>query len=106
MSMTPIESMNEHSGMQLFYDVLSNKYFFDTMENIKNNICALKQKLDKQGFVTVNSWYECINQPKCEVGSILAWYTYNPIGIEFVPDATSEGEPYFVLMHRKMPQFI
>lgn len=70
-SIVPISQ--DLTGMGLWYDQLSGRYFHSNAEKIRRAILEANQELLKNGYVSVNDVYSLLGLPDIKLGYDLGW---------------------------------
>lgn len=101
-------------GKTLFFDPLSHRYFYSTIETIRKAENNLNWKINTDPFdigVTVNDFYEEIGLPGTATGDSLGWnLNIGKVDIytsaqKVVDDEEHEGEPCLVIGFTNPPKY-
>jgi hypothetical protein len=96
-----------NNGRTLCFDTISGRYFYCSIEKIKQ----AENKLNKQmihefsGYVSLNDFYDEIGLDHTSVGDDLGWNTDKLIDINFSSQLNDNGEPSVVLDYLVAPQY-
>lgn len=111
---TKTEVIVTGKGQTLFFDPLSSRYFYSSLEKIKRAENKLNKEINTNPFdtgVTVNDFYSEIGLPGTATGDGLGWNLHTGL-IDIYPSAQMveegeehEGEPCIVLSHYNPPQY-
>lgn len=60
-------------GLTLFYDTMSDRFFYSTSQAVTEAESKLNQQFIKNGFVDLNEFYDILGLPETMEGNILGW---------------------------------
>lgn len=101
-------------GQTLFYDPLSSRYFYSTVEKIRRAENKLNHDMITDAFdtpVTVNDYYDELGLPNTATGDAMGWTVRSGIidiylSAQLLEDGSEhDGEPCIVLSHNNPPVY-
>ena len=64
-------------GMHLCYEPITGRYFYSNIEKIKQSILQIREYLQKDGYISLNDWFDELNLGSTECGRFLCWSARN-----------------------------
>lgn len=96
-------------GTTLCFDPLSGRYFYSSMETIRQGVNCINETLFDEMFVSLNDLYGYLGLPELHesIGSTLGWdINHNgSLKIDYSSKLTDDGKPCLVLNYRVEPYF-
>ena len=95
-------------GMHLCYEPVTGRYFYSNIETIKQGILQLREYLQKDGYVSLNDWFDILRLDSTECGRLLCWTArnfeeINDFDISFSSQLTHDSRPVLVLQYDVPP---
>ena len=91
-------------GMHLCYEPVTGRYFYSNIEMIKQAILQLREYLQKDGYVSLNDWFDLLRLDSTECGRFLCWTArnfeeVNDFDISFSSQLTQDSRPVLVIQY-------
>ena len=64
-------------GMHLCYEPVTGRYFYSNIEKIKQSILQIREYLQKDGYISLNDWFDELGLSSTECGRFLCWSARN-----------------------------
>lgn len=95
------------SGDTRFFDPMSGRHFYSTVEKIKKAENDLNKRMlhDICGYASLNEFYDEILLPRTEVGNIVGWNTDHLIDMDVSAQLDDDGQPSIVLDYLSRPNY-
>jgi len=95
-------------GMHLCYEPVTGRYFYSNIELIKQAILQLREYLQKDGYVSLNDWFDLLKLDSTECGRFLCWTArnfeeVNDFDISFSSQLTNDSRPVLVIQYDVPP---
>lgn len=93
-----------------FYDRLSGRYFYSTMERVKDAVNRANAELLDQDFISLNHLYDELHLPRVEIGDELGWNTNcgrreSLIEMVYTPEFDRDGNVCTAFTSRIRPRY-
>ena len=95
-------------GDHLCYDAWSGRYFYTSIEKVQKAINELNRTLLKDGYFSLNDFYEWVGLPEVEGGGVLGWKCSSlndQVDINFSSKISENGEPCLIIRFDVMPEY-
>ena len=95
------------TGDTRFFDPMSGRHFYSTVEKIKKAENDLNKRMlhDICGYASLNEFYDEILLPRTDVGDYIGWCTDNLIDIGVSAQVDDDGQPSIVLDYIARPEY-
>lgn len=95
-------------GMHLCYEPITGRYFYSNIEKIKQAVLQIREYLQKDGYVSVNDWFNELLLDTTEAGRYLCWTArnfeeINDFDISFSSQLTPDNIPVLVIRYDVPP---
>lgn len=91
------------NGTDLFLEPLTGRIIASSKQAIKNAEIDVKEKIQRDEWVTVNQWFDFLNIDRARLGCYAGWNNEHKIDISFDTGWTSDGRPCGVIYYYNMP---
>lgn len=95
------------NGDTRFFDPMSGRHFYSTVEKIKRAENELNKRMihDICGYASLNEFYDALHLPRTDVGEILGWNTDKLIDMGISAQVDDDGQPSIVLDYHVRPDY-
>ena len=96
------------NGDHLCYDTWSGRYFRTNYEKVRRAELDMNKALLRDGYYSLNDFYETIDLPAVDLGNLLGWHceaTDQQVEINFTSKVTENGEPCLVIRFDILPEY-
>lgn len=96
------------NGEHLCYDAWSGRYFQTNIEKVRRAELDMNKALLRDGYYSLNDFYESLDLPVVELGNLLGWHcdsTDHQVEINFSSKVTDKGEPCLVIRFDILPEY-
>lgn len=96
---------NTGDGDTLIFDSFSGRYFRSSMNALDRAMNSINKSLLNEHYMTMNDFYNEINIPTIEAGSLIGWSAeVELMDIGYDSDVDKNGQPYLILTHYNRPR--
>lgn len=94
-------------GDSLCYDPMSGRYFYSSIEKIRNAENKLNKSMihDICGYASLNDLYDELGLSHIDVGDTIGWNTDNLMDIDISSKIADDGRPAVVILHGNRPDY-
>lgn len=95
------------NGDTRFFDPMSGRHFFSSIEKIKKAENELNKEMlhNIGGYMSLNDFYDAIDVPHADVGEVIGWNTDNLIDMDVSAQVDDDGMPSIVLEYLNRPEY-
>lgn len=101
----PRHSAPTEEGLNLVYDVFSDRYFHSSINKIERAVNKMNAQINSDMYISLNEFYGEIGLKAIEIGTSIGWNVDNLIDIDFSSELTEDNVPCIVMQFYNMPAF-
>lgn len=84
-------------GRDLCYDVMNGRYFYGSMEAIKQAQNAINYKVNHEFYASLTDFYNQIGLDRTKYSDDFGWHTSEQLEVKFTTTIADDGEPCLVM---------
>lgn len=97
--------MNPMDGKTRCLDKWSGRYFYSTVETIREAVNDLREELQGDWYISLNEFYYAIGLEGIDAGEEMGWNADDPIKVKFSSQLCPDGIPCLVVDFDVRPKF-
>lgn len=95
-----------NNGESLFYDSYSGRYFYSTLDKVKSSINELNARLMREGYISLNDFYEELSLDRTKTGGLMGWKMANGlINVSYDTFIADNGKPCIIVDYDVLPNY-
>lgn len=91
------EPINTNGGRDLCYDVWNGRYFYSSMETIKQAQNSINYKVNHEFYASLTDFYDKLNLDKTKTSDDMGWGQTDQLEITFTTTFGDMGQPVLVM---------